>query len=73
MDDIEKISVSSSNIEAIGYNPDYQILRIWFLNGTVYDYQNVPAIEFEALRYAPSVGVYLNKNIKGAYSYTKSG
>lgn len=73
MDEIEKIPVSSSNVEAIGYSEDVQLLRIWYLNGGIYDYHNVPIIEFEALKLAPSIGQYIHKNIKGSYGYTKTG
>lgn len=71
--EIQKNLVTSSNIEAIGYSSDYQILRVWFLNGSVYDYLNVPEVEYESLKTAPSFGIYLNKNIKGTYSYSKVG
>ncbi len=69
--EIEKQYVSSSNIEAIGYNEDTETLRIWFLNGTTYDYSGVSSMEYEALRDAPSVGSYLARNIKGQYPYEK--
>jgi hypothetical protein len=69
--DIEKQFVSSSNIEALGYDEASQILRVWFTTGTAYDYSNVPKIEFETLFYAPSIGAYFNRNIKGAYPYNK--
>ena len=71
--DIEKVFVSSSNVEAVGYDEDSQILRVWFLNGSVYDYKGVSQLEFEGLRDAPSVGSYLHRNIKGQYSYEKVG
>lgn len=71
--EIEKEYVSSSNIEAVGYDGDSQILRIWFLNGSTYDYSGVGSMEYEALRDAPSVGSYLHQNIKGQYPYEKVG
>lgn len=73
MEEIEKITVTSSNVEAIGYHSEGQRLRIWYLNGTIYDYLNVPVMEFESLRYAPSIGAYLARNIKGSYTYQKVG
>jgi hypothetical protein len=69
--EIEKVNVSSSVIEAIGYDKDSEILRIWFLNLSVYDYLRVSVYEFEALRSAPSIGSYLTQNIKGLYTYKK--
>lgn len=73
MAEIEKIFVSSSNVEAIGYDSSSQLLRIWYLNGSVYDYLNVPQMEFEGLQNAPSVGSYLSRSIKGSYNYQKVG
>lgn len=70
---IEKVYVSSSNVEAVGYDENSQTLRIWFLNGSIYDYSGVSVMEFEALRDAPSVGSYLARNIKGSYPYEKVG
>lgn len=71
--EIEKEYISSSNIEAVGYDADGETLRIWFLNGSIYDYSGVSSVEFEALRDAPSVGSYLHQNIKGQYPYEKAG
>lgn len=69
---MKKQFVSSSNIEALSYDEASQILRIWFTSGSVYDYGNVPKVEFEALLYAPSIGSYFNRNIKNSYPYTRT-
>lgn len=71
--DIEKEYVSSSNIEAIGYDEDTETLRIWFLNGSIYDYSGVKLMEFEGLKNAPSLGSYMHQNIRGQYPYEKIG
>jgi hypothetical protein len=47
-------SVTSSNIEAIGYEAGDEILQIVFLNGSVYDYYNVPEDVYQAFMTAPS-------------------
>ena len=73
MEDFEMIMVSSSTIIEIGYREDIQILRVHFLNGSIYEYNNFPLVEFEQFRNAPSVGTYLNQNIKGKYPYSKVG
>ena len=65
--------VSSSNVEAIGYDENSQTLRVWFLNGSMYDYSGVGQMEFDALLEAPSIGSYLARNIKGSYPYEKVG
>jgi hypothetical protein len=73
MADIEKIPVASSNVEAIGYDEESQTLRIWFAEGSVYDYLNVPLMEYETLKTSPSIGSYLSRNIRGSYPYQKIG
>lgn len=73
MQNIEMIPVSSSNVESIGYDADTQTLQIRFLSGGVYIYRNVPQMEYEQLINAPSIGSYLNRNIKGSYAYEKIG
>ncbi|MBE2226243.1 MAG: KTSC domain-containing protein [Ignavibacteria bacterium] len=70
---MSKNYVTSSNVEAIGYDESSNTLRVWFLNGSVYDYLNVPSIEYNALSNAPSIGSYLARNIKGVYPYSKVG
>lgn len=73
MAEIEMIQVVSSNIESIGYDEDTQILRVKFLNGVTYEYKNVPIMEFEQLKNAPSVGSYFNRSIARNYPYEKVG
>ena len=71
--EIEKEFVISSNVEAVGYSEEFEVLRVWFLNGSIYDYSGVNSLEYEALRDAPSVGSYLYQNIRGQYPYEKVG
>lgn len=71
--EIEKQFVSSSNIQAVGHDDDSQTLRIWFLDGSIYDYYGVSRMVFEGLIDSPSVGSYLHRNVKGQYSYEKVG
>lgn len=73
MSNIDMISVVSSNVESIGYDEGSQILQVRFLSGSTYIYMNVPLMEFEQLKVAPSVGSYLNRNIKGNYPYQRVG
>jgi len=63
--------VSSSNVDAIGYDETNQTLYIRFLNNTLYIYKGVPVDEFEGLRNAPSIGSYLHRNIKNLYPYER--
>ena len=73
MNEIEMIPVVSSSVESIGYSEEIQILKVKFLRGGVYEYKNVPLMEFEQLKNASSVGSYLSRNIARNYSYEKVG
>ena len=68
---MEKIHVTSSNVESIGYDEDSSTLQIEFKNGTMYQYFDVPENVFIGLRDADSVGGYLAARIKGVYRYSK--
>ena len=71
MHNIIMIPVSSSNVDSVGYDEATETLKVRFLNGSEYIYMNVPIMEYEGLLKAPSVGSYLNRNIKGTYNYQK--
>ena len=62
--------VASSNLKAIGYDPDTQEARVQFLNGSVYTYPDVPSADYEALRDAASIGQYFNRSFKKAFKGT---
>lgn len=62
--------VTSSNIASIGYDAALQILEVEFLNGTIYQYLNVPQPEYDGLM-AGSHGTYLNAHIKPHYQVQK--
>lgn len=68
---VEMIQVSSSNIYAIGYDEENQIVHVQFLNNTEYVYKGVPKHEFDGLVNAPSVGSYLHQNYKNVYPYER--
>lgn len=68
---MERTPVSSSNISAIGYDADSQVLEIEFTNGAVYSYSGVPPNEYEGFINADSKGKYLHANIKNRYSFMK--
>jgi hypothetical protein len=68
---MERIPVTSSNIRAIGYDSDSEILELEFNDGSVYQYSGVPATEYEGMMNADSKGKYLHANIKNRYPYTK--
>ena len=68
---MNRIPVSSSNIAAIGYDPDTQTLEVEFNNGSIYQYFDVPQSVHEALMSAESAGRFLNARIRGRYRYAK--
>lgn len=63
--------VTSSNIESIGYDSNSATLEIEFLNGTIYQYFDIPDNVYDGLMGADSQGKYLAANIKGNYRYSK--
>ncbi|HXR82728.1 MAG TPA: KTSC domain-containing protein [Hanamia sp.] len=69
--EIKKQPVSSSTAEALGYDEKTKTLRVWFTTGKIYDYAHVPKTRFKAFLYAPSIGEYFNRSIKGIYPYTQ--
>ena len=64
--------VDSSNVEAIGYDPDAQEIHVrFFKSGETYVYYGVEEWVFQEFMQADSKGIYLNTNIKGRYQYGK--
>jgi hypothetical protein len=68
---MEHTFVESSNIQAVGYDPDCQLLEVEFKSGGVYQYADVPQGEYDGMMAAASKGKYLAVNIKPRYSCTK--
>lgn len=58
--------VISSNVSAVGYDSNTMTLEVEFKKGDVYQYFNVPHAIHAAMVAAPSVGRYLDANIKKA-------
>jgi hypothetical protein len=68
---MDRQSVESSNIKSIGY--ENGTLEVEFLNGGIFNYENVPPEEHAALMKAESVGKHLHANIKPVYVCRKVG
>lgn len=69
---MNRTPVSSSNLAAVGYDAERQILEVEFLNGSIYQYLNVPLHIYEQLMNASSHGEYFNRYIrKGGYQYKR--
>ena len=61
--------VTSSNVADIGYDPQNLTLEVGFVNGTVYQFFDVPEWVYQEFRTAPSPGTYFHQNIKKVYRY----
>ncbi len=73
-DKMKTISVQSSNIATIGYDENSQTVEVGFLNGSAYQYFDVPKVVADEFMNNPpegSHGKYLASNIKGVYRYSK--
>lgn len=68
---MDRNHVPSSNINSIGYDPDTETLEVEFLNGTIYQYFNVPRNMYDQLMQEGSKGRFLNTYIKNAYPYSR--
>ncbi len=69
---MNRVPVSSSNLAAVGYDPAGKVLEIEFLNGSIYQYFNVPNHIYTGLMAAGSHGSYFDAYIKqGGYHYRK--
>ncbi len=68
---MERTPVRSSNIAAIGYDEDNQVLEVEFNDESVYQYSGVPSREHDGIMNADSKGKYLNANIKNRYPFVK--
>ncbi|TGL99678.1 MULTISPECIES: KTSC domain-containing protein [Leptospira] len=67
----DMISVSSSNVEKIGYDEQNALVYVRFLDGSLYVYKGVPLHEYENLLNASSIGSYLHRNYKNVYPYER--
>lgn len=63
----------STVIDKISYDVASSTLRIIFLSGNIYDYENVPLEIYQAMKQARSKGIFFNEKIKGSYSYKRIG
>ena len=61
------IRVSSTAINAVGYDPSTQQMQIKFAQGHTYTFCRVPPAVFEGLLHASSKGSYYDSRIKGRY------
>lgn len=70
---MQKRSAASPNLASVGYNRETETLEIEFLNGSVYQYYNVPENMYDELMRADLKGQFLHAYIKNAYPYSRVG
>ena len=61
----------SKNIRRISYIESSDTLEVEFLNGSIYQYFDVPDNVWRDFKNAPSKGGFLHANIKGHYRYAR--
>ncbi len=61
------IQVDSTNIDSVGYDEQKSILIIQFLDGSEYEYVDVPEYVYLDFLDAPSKGKYAHENIYDVY------
>jgi len=64
---ITLLPVTSSNVEAVGYDRATQTLRIVYIRGGTWDYAGVEPGVYERLLRAPSKGKFIAQSVKPAY------
>ena len=67
----QKLLLESTAIRRFKYTIDNETLRIWFVEGGVYDYYNVPESVVLTLADAQSKGRYFYYNIRTSYDFRR--
>jgi hypothetical protein len=70
---MRRTTVKSSLIEAVGHDPELNVLEIELRSGKVYRYFMVPAAVHRELISAPSAGEYFNRRIRDHYRWVELG
>ena len=61
---MERATVESRSVVSVGYDARAFTLEIEFHNGRVYRYLHVPAAAYRLLLQAPSIGEFVNRQVK---------
>ena len=65
------IPVDSSDLSAVGYDADAQVLYISFHSGGLYRYFDVPEAVYQGLLSASSKGRFFHAHIRNVYRYAR--
>ena len=70
---MERDLVNSSSIRSIGYDRSTDTLEVEFVNGSIYQYYDVPDNIYENFMVAPSKGQFFNTYVRNYYLYDRVG
>ena len=59
--------MESTSVRSVGYSMSSRTLEIEYVNGSVYQYFDVPQPTYAGLLAAPSIGNFVNTQIKPYY------
>jgi hypothetical protein len=68
---VRRRPVESASVRSVGYSTSTQTLEIEFVNGSVYQYFEVPQPTYAGLMAAPSIGNFVNTKIKPYYEFAE--
>ena len=68
---MDRVSVTSSNLNSVGYDSQKEILKIEFHSGGIYQYFDVTSKIYDELMTAPSHGKYFARVIKPRFKWTQ--
>jgi len=69
---VNRVTVESTNLAAVGYDADSSTLEIEFRNGSVYQYFDVPSFVVDDLISGESAGSYFYSNVRGVYRFARA-
>ena len=62
---------NSSNIKAVGYDPERREMRVQFVGGQIYTHADVPVIAHAKFIASPSKGSHYHDHFRGKYGVKK--
>jgi hypothetical protein len=63
--------VTSASVKSVGYDVSSGTLELEYVNGSTYQYYEVPQPTYAALLAAPSIGNYVNTQIKPYFDFAE--
>jgi hypothetical protein len=62
--------IRSTAASFVSYDPERQVLGVTWNGGRTYYYRGVSQAVYEALLKAPSIGEFLNYNVRNSYPFS---